>query len=72
MLDYVDDCELTTSNGKEEDADDSMLITINGVYENMSIIVCLPQKMEKKVPMTLCSVLDYVDDRMLTASNGEE
>jgi hypothetical protein len=43
---------LTTSNGEEgEDVDDSALITINEVKENMLIILCLPQAIEKnKMP----------------------
>ncbi len=48
---------LTTSNGEEgEDADDSLLITINEAKENMLMILCFPQAMEKKekMPMTLC------------------
>jgi hypothetical protein len=55
MLDYVDDNVLTTSNGEEgEDADDSVLITINDVKEIMLMILCVLQIIEKnKMPYTV-------------------
>ncbi len=44
----ADNSAFTANNGEErEDADDSVLITIKEVKENMLMILCLPQAIEK-------------------------